>query len=50
MEHQVDMLLTYRLDEYESDSEFLSHIESATVGRGGTPSSASEGERSRTPH
>ena len=33
MEHQVDMLLTYRLDEYESDSEFLSHIESATVGR-----------------
>ena len=33
MEHQVDMLLTYRLDEYESDSEFLSHIESAAVGR-----------------
>lgn len=37
MEHQVDMLLTYRLDEYESDSEFLSHIESATRRPGTLP-------------
>ncbi len=31
MDNRVDMLLTYKLDEYESDSEFLSHIDSATV-------------------
>ena len=33
MDNQVDMLLTYKLDEYESDSEFLSHIDSATIAR-----------------
>lgn len=31
MDNQVDMLLTYKLDEYESDSAFRSHIDSATV-------------------